>query len=354
MIVLNVFGKIEKTCISEKLKLFISNLPKGSFNNWNGGLVEEMKIVYNNHLKKCEIKGYENKLDIRKICRERFPSIDISDEIDLDYCFQLIADHMIYLFFDYEYTDMPLGDWTTNCFDGRLCEVDYAGKILCLFEQLTDYTQLDSILSIGDDETIFKIFEGDLSLVKHLYSIYSSDDEESTLRIFSGRPYEEYDEIFQQFKSLIDNFINDRNDYLFIEYICNALFCEKNYDESHLYRLYSLCQLFLEKEHEYELDNKLPEFLNQRYTVEERENIAQLLRQMRNKIAHGDFIALEAKIEEYAQYAMDGRFWFDYSEYSRKNWALSSACGMLAEAVKKLLYAKLTNRQYIENIKNSR
>ena len=50
---------------------------------------------------------------------------------------------------------------------------------------------------------------------------------------------------------------------------------------------------------------------------------AKLLRQLRNKIAHGDFIAFEEKIEEYAIRFLDGKFEFDYSEYSRKNGLLN-------------------------------
>ena len=38
--------------------------------------------------------------------------------------------------------------------------------------------------------------------------------------------------------------------------------------------------------HEIELDNKLPAFLDERYTEEERKQISTLLRHMRNKIAH--------------------------------------------------------------------
>lgn len=348
MIILNVYGKINKICISEKLKLYISNLPKGGSNDWNGFLVEELKIAYNNYLNECDIKGYDCKLDIKNICKDRYPEENIKDDTSLDFCFQLIADNMIYMFFDYNYNDLPLGDWKTNCFDGRFCEVDYAGKILCLFEELTDYSGFNATLSSENDD----IFERRLSLVKHVFSIYSTDEEKDRSRIFWGNPYNEYVEVFKEFKLIIDNYINDRNDYLFIEYICNSLFSETKYDESHLYRLYSLCQLFLEKEKELELDEKLPEFLDINYTIEERKNISSLLRQMRNKIAHGDFIALEKKIEEYAKFVMDGRFSFDYSEYSRKNWALSNACCMLAYAVKKLLFVKLTNRKYIDNIKD--
>ena len=41
MVVLNVSGKIEPICISDKLKLYISNLPNEEENNWNKELVNE-------------------------------------------------------------------------------------------------------------------------------------------------------------------------------------------------------------------------------------------------------------------------------------------------------------------------
>ena len=45
MVVLNIFGKIEPICISNKLKLYISNLPNEESNNWNKGLVDEMRAA---------------------------------------------------------------------------------------------------------------------------------------------------------------------------------------------------------------------------------------------------------------------------------------------------------------------
>ena len=42
MVVLNLLGKIEPICISQKLKLYVSNLPQTEDNNWMSHLVEEM------------------------------------------------------------------------------------------------------------------------------------------------------------------------------------------------------------------------------------------------------------------------------------------------------------------------
>ena len=83
----------------------------------------------------------------------------------------------------------------------------------------------------------------------------------------------------------------------------------------------------------------------------ERNEIAKLLRQMRNKIAHGDFTGLENKIEEYAQKVMDGRYSFDYSEYSRKNWVLLNACCLLEDTVRNIIIMLFTDKEKLKSIK---
>ena len=118
-------------------------------------------------------------------------------------------------------------------------------------------------------------------------------------------------------------------------------------------KAYSLCQLFLEDEREAELDKKLPEFLDSSYSIAEREKIAICFRQIRNKIAHGDFIEFNKKIEEYTKQFMDGHFDFDYSEYSRQNWAISNICCALDDALRKMLFMLFTNRTKLEQIKKA-
>ena len=103
-----------------------------------------------------------------------------------------------------------------------------------------------------------------------------------------------------------------------LDYLIRAIHDEHGYDAYHLSKMYSLCQLFLENEHETELDHKLPQFIDSRYELDDRIEMAKLLRQMRNKVAHGDFVSFEKKAEEYAQKFMDGRFLFDYSQANKK------------------------------------
>ena len=117
-------------------------------------------------------------------------------------------------------------------------------------------------------------------------------------------------------------------------------------------KLYSLCQLFLEKEKETELDKKLIIFLDDMYSEELKNIIPEKLRKMRNKIAHGDFIAFEKLVEEFACEIMDNNFNFDYSEYSRKNWVILHICCELEIVVKKMINMLFLDREKLEKIKN--
>lgn len=133
----------------------------------------------------------------------------------------------------------------------------------------------------------------------------------------------------------------------------NSIHKDNGYNENHLMKAYSLCQLFLENEKEIELDFKLPYFI-EGYSDEERNLCAKLLRRLRNKLAHGDFIGFEAIIEEYASSLMDGRFQFDYSEYSRKNWTILHVCCLLDEVIRRLIETMLLDRDRLQNIKQSK
>lgn len=176
---------------------------------------------------------------------------------------------------------MPLGGWETNCFDGRFCEEDYAEKIVDLM----------TFLSYHTDEVSFP------AAVQWVYS--SNHDEINHSRIFwGGVEATEYIEELKKWGQLFDGFLQGENDYYLFDYICNSLHKDKEYNAYHLLKSFSLCQLFLENEREKELDDKLPAFFDYYYTLDERKKMAICFREIRNKIAHGDFIAFTKKIEE--------------------------------------------------------
>ena len=245
---------------------------------------------------------------------------------------------MICIYQDYSYDDMPLGGWESNCFDGRLCEEDYTEKIIDLINFISGY------------ET--SIYTLPKPIPQWVYS--SNHDGIDHWRIFwGGECSESYISSLKAWGKLFDNFLCSRNDYLLFDYLANTLHKDNEYNENHLIKAFSLCQLFLEKDKEVELDSKLPQFLTPVNSENDTKRQAELFRKMRNKIAHGDFMAFENVIEIYATEFMDGHFSFDYSEYSRKNWAVQHVCCELDDVVRQLICLMLFNRRTLDSIKNS-
>ncbi|MBR3743137.1 MAG: hypothetical protein IKN04_22220 [Clostridia bacterium] len=332
MVVLHIYGKISPICISKKLGLYISNLPEEEDNNWKEDLEQELQYMETiDELDRARL-GISMKSQITELYKKLNPVSERS--VCIAEMAHAIADKMICMYFNYEYDDMPLGGWETNCFDGRFCEEDYAEKIVDLM----------TFLSYHTDEVSFP------AAVQWVYS--SNHDEINHSRIFwGGVEATEYIEGLKKWGKLFDAFLQSENDYYLFDFICNAIHKDNDYNVYHLLKSYSLCQLFLENEHENELDKKLPEFLDGSYSIEERERMALSFRQVRNKIAHGDFIEFNKKIEEYTKQFMDGHFDFDYSEYSRQNWAISNICCALDDALRKIIYLLFTDRNRLEQIK---
>lgn len=92
-------------------------------------------------------------------------------------------------------------------------------------------------------------------------------------------------------------FLHLRNDYLLFDYLVNTIHKDNEYNENHLTKAFSLCQFFLEKHKESELDSKLPQFFELRESESNATRQAELFRQMRNKIAHDDFLAFETVVK---------------------------------------------------------
>ena len=333
MVVLNIYSKISTICLSKKLGLYIGNLPKEKINNWNNELYNVMhksqKKVIEDQKKTRFYKNF-NIYDFAKIV---IPNENLSN-ISEKQIIHMLVDNMICIYFDYEYVDMPVGNWETNCFDGRLCEEDYAEKIVDFINFAYD------ILNYSNKIHIQWIYSSNYDFHNHYQIFWYNKDSESGI------------DTLKQWGILFDNFLQYKNDYLELDYLINSIHKDNSYNEYHLFKLFSLCQLFLEKQNELELDWKLPQFLDNRYSYEDRKELSIILRKMRNKIAHGDFIKLENTIEEYAKRFMDEKYNFDYSEHSRKNWVILNSCCLLQEAVVKILKMMFYNKKNLLKIKN--
>lgn len=335
MVVLNMYGEIPKTYISHKLNLYVSNLPNSGFNTWRDSLADDLLLTVHADQLYREHLGANLPSGIVELYKKVFPNHPVPDSFGRDQCIEL-ARQMICIDQDYSYDDMPLGGWDTNCFDGRLCEEDYAEKI----------NDLIAFLSTGQNRT----YSIPSPMPQWTYS--SNYDWIPHYRIFwGGDPAEDYIASLKEWGKLFDAFLQKRNDYLLFDYLVNSIHKDNECNECHYIKAYSLCQLFLENEHEYELDTKLIPFIDIDGSEGIKKEYATLLRQLRNKIAHGDFLGFENKAEEFAKKYMDGRYEFDYSEYSRKNWVLLHICCTIDDIVRNLILTLLFDREKLEQIK---
>ncbi|MCR5583441.1 MAG: hypothetical protein K6F70_07570 [Eggerthellaceae bacterium] len=122
MIILSIYGEIEPITLSDKLGLFVSNLTDSSCEDWLEDLEGELataKLVDDFEREKLGIPPIET----------YGVSSDGPSMVAAGWTHE-VGRRLIYMGMSYEYEDMPLGDYETNCFDGRLCEEDYVEKIL--------------------------------------------------------------------------------------------------------------------------------------------------------------------------------------------------------------------------------
>lgn len=337
MLVLNCYGKINRTCISKKLGMYLSNLPAYVENNWKNTLKEQLGFAKEaEKLVKCYLNAnYSSR--IFELYRKVFPYKEVPREF-IDANYEELANMMICVTLEYDYDDMPLGGWETNCFEGRFCEDDYAEKIINFMNFLAYSNPLYGDVGFP------------VPVPQWTYS--SNHDELDYYRIFwGGENVTQYLNSMLEWGKLFDDFLISRERYSQLDYLINSIYKDAEYNEYHLVKDFSLCQLALEKKWEGELDIKLQRFLPESLSDDEKQRCAKLLRQLRNKIAHGDFVTFEEKIEEYAVQFLDGKFVFDYSEYSRKNWTIGHICCLLDDILRRIFYMMFYDYRTLESIK---
>jgi len=273
MVVLNFYGKIEPICISTKLKLFIANLPNVEHNDWQSELAEELLTCDNINSLLSEKMKVENKQNIKHLYERAFPDKSYCDTTR-EIAAKELSENMICIYFDYEYSDMPLGDWRTNCFDSRFCEEDYVRKIIHFIEFLSGSSYDNCSFP---KPTPIEIYSSDCDWQNPIYMFHC------------GNNSSVYIQSLKEWGRLFDNMLLDKNDYLLFDYLLNAVNENSNLNEYRFLKLYSLCQLFLEKEKESELDYKMPAFIDYPDSNKKKQ-AAEYFRKIRNKIAHGDFV----------------------------------------------------------------
>lgn len=348
MVILNILGKIEKTYISRKLGLFISNLPNGgetNWNNWQEGIKDTLRIAY--ETEKLEASQYigkfgsgPNNVFETRVLEKATEVLNITEESKeavIEKYIDFLSKNMIYIDIDYQNCDIPCEGTAYSCFEGGSCEDEPVEKILEFLDFVTRGVRNQRV-----------------TLPYCIYSTSQKRDRDYRL-LFRGTT--DIDEAISELKKwgdLLDKYLISEKEFYQLDYLCNALFnIDSDGKNTYSYmKLYSLCALFLEKEKESELDYKLPYLMNPSLEISDREGMSELMRKIRNKIAHGDFEKLNELLECYAQKYMDGKFWFDYTEYTRSSWIMLHISCTLEDILKLLIHMMLHDNTKVIELRN--
>ncbi|MGG0718916.1 hypothetical protein ABE096_15130 [Robertmurraya massiliosenegalensis] len=335
MIVVNIFGEIKPIVISKKLGITLSNLPQ----DWQEGLIETMEEeIYH---REYVVKKYNDPANIKlynaKKIVEHKNFFGILEQSNEDYLKEIASKLICISIEDFENSMLQKKN---PYIDSPTCEIEYAEKWINLYEFL--------IRNDCNKEKLMPLtcmYSSEKSLFEQTYvlrTIYAemSFDIKMVPIVFNQRKINS----LIDFGKMIDSFLEKEENFDMLDYILTAIADDSNYNAYHLFKNYSLIEMIIGKEDfkdPIKFDNKLAEFIElDRYTNKKKEVFAKIIRQIRNKIAHGDFIGVRKKLEDYAASFMKN-YYFDYFEYSRENWIYLNICceldRILADIIWKLI-----------------
>ncbi|GJM72662.1 hypothetical protein HMSSN036_48780 [Paenibacillus macerans] len=194
------------------------------------------------------------------------------------------------------------------------------------------------------------------------FSIYSSDELNAKPRIlnyFRAMIKHEFDlEIYKnecisslvRIGSLIDDFLQGEEDFWMLDYIINSMYHDRDYDAYHIFKVMSLIEMLIINPLRNgrtvgELERKLPQFLKEDQVEDAKKaSFVEIMRKLRNKIAHGDYRGIQQLLERYRNEFMVN-YEYDEFEYSIENWIYLNICCRLDEILSEIVWKLITNKR---------
>jgi len=340
MIVVNIFGEIEQIVISKKLGITLSNLPI----DWQEDMIETMeeeiyhrKFTVNKHKQfSDQVKEY----DVREIIQHK-NFHGIFEENEKDYLRE-ISRKLICI--DVGHFGNSMINKKNPYMDSPTNEIEFGEKWIRLYEFITrcnfnknNQTWLSVFCMYSSERSLFENTRLMMGIHSEMGRAFESNPIDFNLAKIND---------LIDFGRIIDDFLVLEKDFDKLDYIISALADDNNYNAFHLFKNYSLIEMLIDKRNSKdfaEFDGQLTKYLiSEKFESEYQKDLfSKQVRQIRNKIAHGDFISVKKKLEEYADEFMK-YYYFDYYEYSREKWIYLSICCELDEILSKILWSLLS------------
>lgn len=345
MIILNFYENIEPTIISKKLGVGISNPPSDWIKGLQDDMLEEM-LVLEHDLKVWEKEGFMDtqlkNYDLAELVKKTKWNISL-DNYDSD--LELIASNLVVIdVMDFENSYLQLKN---DIMDSPTCEVSFPRKFINFCYKIQYSSKGKEVLNN-----------------KIPFSTYSSDEFDEKPRILnfframlnSELDFEKYNNecisSLVKVGALIDGFLQKEEDFWVLDYIINSMYHDREYNAYHVFKVMSLIEMLIINPSGNgrtvgELERKLPLFIKEiRLGTTKKAIFAQIVRQLRNKIAHGDYRAIQQLLKRYRdEFMVD--YEYDEFEYSMENWTYLNICCRLDEVLNEIVWELITNKNQL-------
>lgn len=352
MVLLNMYGKIPPTKISEKLGVGICNPDQ----DWIDGLQDDFDeeiLIYRHEIKTFakyahDKEQLDNRYDLDRIINQLgWYEANKSAK-------QIIAEHLIEIqVIDFENSMLQKKN---EYMDSPTCEPQYTRRFLnfcCMVQSSVSAkkiipAQIPFSTYNSDDLREKPLILNFLEAMLHPHPNYPISWDDYTAGGIKSLKY---------LGGLIDDFLVDDEDFWLIDYIINAVFSDSEQNAYHIFKVMSLIEMLIinPKGNGHtinEMECKLPQFLSDCIEVSQRSLFSEIMRKLRNKIGHGDFIAVQSLLEQYRKSFMQN-FWYDEYEYSVENWTYGDICLRLDEALSEILWLMLFDKDKLKSIQQS-
>lgn len=345
MIILNFYGNIQPTIISQKLGVGISNPPSDWVNGLQDDMLEEMLVLEHNlkvwrkeEFMDTQLSNY----DLAELVKKAKWNISTEDGRSN---LEVIARNLVAIdILDFENSFLQLKNDTMY---SPTCEVSFPQKFI-------NFCNMIQYSSKGKDILNNRI----------PFSTFSSDEFNEKPRILnfframlnSQLDFENYNnECLSSLKkvgALIDDFLQMDEDFWILDYIINSMYHDREYNAYHVFKVMSLIEMLIINPSGNgravgELERKLPIFLKESQIVTAKKaTFAQIMRQLRNKIAHGDYRAIQQLLKRYRDEFMIN-YQYDEFEYSIENWTYLNICCRLDEVLNEIVWELITNKNQL-------
>lgn len=345
MVLVNIYGKIQPIIISKKLGVGICNPDS----DWIRGFCEDFEeeiLIYNHDMKTYlkdgfDIKWMEGLYNLPQIVK-KFGWQEDGKSVE-----ETIGEHLI---------EIQVIDFKNSLLQKKneflyrpTCEPQYTSKFLkfCSIVQSSE-----SAYNFASGQIPFITYDSDNLSEKP--KILNYLEAMSKRKVCINTYTNSCIKTLQYLGELVDGFLSADKDFWLLDYIINAIHAEHGNGPYHIFKVMSLIEMLIINPNVRgrtagEMERKLPQFLPRTIDVSQKELFSSIMRKLRNKIGHGDFMETQQLLQEYRNLFMK-EFWYDEVEYSIENWTYGNICEKLDRTLANILWLMLFDKEKLLSI----